>query len=102
MIAGLQVTVAGAELVQLADERALHHESRASVYAQQIDNMRSAKVEGMLHSGGDPVKNLEERRARHENDAKELRFIARHIDVAETYLLDRGALGRLGIVSDRY
>jgi hypothetical protein len=102
MIEGLKVTVAGSELRRLAGERADYHAERVTVYVGQIDGMKAAQVEGVQYTNGDPVQALEGRRAQHENDSRELRFIAEHIDVGETYLLDRDALIRLGIVSSRY
>lgn len=102
MIEGLKVSVGGAELAKIANDRADYHAERAATYHVQIESMTAAKVEGMQYSGGDPVKALSDRRQQHEGDAAELRFIAAHIDHAETYLLDRPALHRLGIVASQY
>lgn len=102
MIEGLKVTVDGAELRDLARARADYHTERAATYAEQVASMKSARIEGMSYSGGDPVQALEGKRAQHDSDARELLFIADHIIVAESYLLDRDALSRLGIVASRY
>lgn len=105
MIEGLKVTIGGIELRDLANSRAGHHETRCATYAEQIASMKAAQIEGMSYSNssnGDPVTALEGRRTQHENDARELRFIASHINVQEIYLLDRDALTRLGIVASRY
>lgn len=102
MIEGLKVTVGGTELRGLADSRAEYHEERSAVYAEQIASMKGAQVEGMGYSGGDPVTALEGRKAKHDDEGRELRFIASHLNVQEIYLLDRDALTRLGIVASRY
>jgi hypothetical protein len=102
MIEGLKVTVGGSELQKLCAARARHHEEREEVYANQIETMESNQIEGMAYSNGDPVKALKDRQAQHENEGREMRFIAEHIDLGETYLLDRDALHRLGIVVNRY
>jgi hypothetical protein len=102
MIEGLKVTVGGSELRDLANARAAHHEERAKTYAEQVESMKAAKVEGMQYSGGDPVSALEKRHAEHTTDARELRFIPDHIDESETYLLRREDLMRLGITNSAY
>jgi hypothetical protein len=40
--------------------------------------------------------------AEHAMAAQEMRFIAAHVELDETYLLQRDDLFRLGIVSSRY
>ena len=103
MIEGLKVTVRGSELRDLATERADFHASRAKVYADQIASMKANEIEAQPnYTNGNPIDNLENRRASHANQEKELRFIAAHLEIPETYLLDRDALHRLGIVTDRY
>lgn len=103
MIEGLNVTVKGPELRELCESRVEHHVERAAVYRGQIASMRAAQVEGVPNmSNGDPVLALESRLKQHENEGREMRFIANHIDTSETYLLDRGDLERLGIVASRY
>ena len=102
MIEGLKVTVGGMELRELATKRAEHHEERAATYAGQVENMKAAKIEGMQYSGGDPIDALERRCAEHTTDARELRFIAAHLDALESYLLRREDLQRLGITDSRY
>lgn len=109
MIQGLKVTLLSAALANLCVERASHHEERSYAYQRQIDAM---EAEGMgkgtddatnLNYSGNqnPVDALKQRKASHDNNAKELRFIATHLDVDETYVLDRADLQRLGIVNDR-
>lgn len=103
MIEGLKVTLDGTKLRGLANDRAAHHEERVETYAAQIASMKASRVEGMAGmSNGDPIVALDARRVQHENDARELRFIAENLDASETYLLDRDALSRLGIVASRY
>jgi hypothetical protein len=99
MIEGLKVTVLGTELRDLAAARATHHAERRSVYAEQVASMEEAKVEGMQYTNGDPVRALKDRMQQHDNEQRELEFIAAHIDLAEHYLLAREDLRRLGIVA---
>jgi hypothetical protein len=102
MIEGLKVTVKGGELRDLCDQRSKHHDERATVYEKQIADMNANAIEGMQYTNGDPVKALQERRTQHLSEAREMHFIATHIDPTESYLLDRDALHRLGITANRY
>ncbi|BCM89067.1 hypothetical protein IAD21_00910 [Abditibacteriota bacterium] len=99
MIQGLKVTIPGAELRQLCEARATHHKERQAVYEQQIASMEENKVEGMNYSGGDPVRALKEKREQHQQLADEMAFTATHVDVNESYLLDRGDLERIGVIT---
>lgn len=102
MIEGLKVTVKGGEVRDLADKRADYHAERRTAYAEQVVSMEAAKVEGMAYTNGDPVRALKEKLDEHGSEEQEMRFISAHIDPKETYLLDRDALHRLGIVKKRY
>ena len=92
------MTIPGAELRGLCEERAAHHAERVVVYQQQVDSMKDAKIEAMQYSGGDPVKALQDKRDGHQTQADEMTFIAAHVDVSESYLLDRSDLERIGVV----
>lgn len=98
MIEGLKVTIPGAELRQLCEDRAAHHAARVEAYQGQVDSMKSAQVEPMQYSGGDPIKALEDKRDQHQTQGDEMTFIAAHIDTTESYLLDRSDLERIGVV----
>jgi hypothetical protein len=56
----------------------------------------------MNYSGGDPKRQLLERREHHEAEASELQFIGDHLNITEDYLLDRSDLQKLGICKGRY
>ena len=102
MIEGLKVTVEGAELRDLCESRAEYHKSRSDAYASQIESMKSRSIEGMSYTNGDPIKALEDRKNQHDCDYSEMNFIASHIDTAESYLLGREDLVKLGITKSRY
>ena len=102
MIEGLKVTVDGKELVTLCKDRVRHHLERARTYQEQIVSMKQAAIEGMAYTNGDPIRALEEKRVQHESEAAEMQFISDHIDAAQTYLLNREDLVKLGITKSRY
>jgi hypothetical protein len=102
MTEGLKVTVKGAELRALCLERVEHHGQRAKVYADQAASMEVNEIEGMNYSGGDPKRQLRERREHHEAEAGELQFIGDHLNLTEDYLLGRDDLQKLGICKGRY
>ena len=102
MIEGLIVTIPGPELQQLCNARTAHHRERVAAYAQQIHSMKDNDIEGMNYTGGDPLRNLTERMTQHEDEAREMEFIAKHLDLSESYRLSRDDLGRLGICKGRH
>ncbi len=107
MIEGLKVTLTATELKALCLKRALHHHSRAKTYAQQAETLETAGVamnELTQHTSmnNDPKKALLDRGSEHEMLASELSFIADHLDPAETYVLSRSDLYRLGIAKKEY
>jgi hypothetical protein len=102
MIEGLQVTVDGKELILLCKDRVIHHLERAEKYLKQIVSMKESAIEGMAYTNGDPIRPLEDKRASHEAEAAEMEFIANHLVAAETYLLGRDDLVKLGITKSRY
>lgn len=102
MIHGLKVVVQSVELKELCLARANHHRDRAFAYSEQIKSMESNKIEGMAYTNGNPIQSLKDRRAKHENEASELLFIANHLVGDESYMLEHSDLEKLGIVSSRY
>ena len=98
MIEGLKVTIPAADLRALCVKAADHHRDRAATYAGQIDNLRSAQVEGMNYTNGNPIESLTARHEQHVAEEAELRFVARYLKDGEDYLLDRADLATLGIV----
>jgi hypothetical protein len=102
MTEGLKVTIKGAELRELCLKRVEHHSQRALVYVDQVASMEANEIEGMNYSGGDPKRQLLERREHHEAEASELQFIGDHLNITEDYLLDRDDLRKLGICKGRH
>lgn len=102
MIEGLKVTVKGAELKELCFNRANHHAGRAAVYEGQVQAMVDNNIEATGNTGGDPIKALRDKQSQHACQCEELTFIAEHIDLTESYLLEDRDLQRLGIVSQRH
>lgn len=102
MIEGIKVTIDGNELKELCESRAAHHRERAATYEQQASNMKEAQIEGMNYTNGNPINTLEDKQHRHANEADELKFIADHVALEETYLLDTNDLNKLGITRSRY
>jgi hypothetical protein len=103
MIEGLKVTVPGMELAELCEKRARYHRDRAVVYRNQVQVMQENKIEGMHNtSAGDPAAQLRDKAKTHDGDADEMDFIADHVVLAETYLLGREDLVKLGITKSRY
>ena len=98
MIQGLKVTLTGDKLAVLCTKRAEYHQGRERVYAEQVENMRKAHVEGMNYTGGDPKAALQAKAQEHANEASAMAFIAENLDRSESYLLDNQDLHRLGIV----
>lgn len=102
MIEGLKVTINGAELVKLCEQRAEHHRQRAATYESQREQFEANQIEGMGYSNGDPRRTMQEKASEHANDAAELEFIAKHLDPAERYLLDRNDLHKIGVCKRGY
>lgn len=101
MIEGLKVFVSGVEVADLARERARLHEERAALYEKSIEDLASS-AEDLKGTSSNPNEQLRARADEHRSSAAEMLFIAEHISPTETYLLDREALFRLGIVKNRY
>lgn len=102
MIEGLKVTVSGEELKQMCMSWAAHHSSRVAKYRDQIDQMKTAQIEGMAYTNGDPIKAVEDRMLTHMSESHELLFIAEHLKLTEEYVLGREDLVKLGIAKSRY
>jgi len=98
MIEGLKVCIPAQDLRALCQTAADHHAERAATYAQQIDSLKTAAVEGLHLTGGDPVEALTERRDDHVKDEVELRFLAKYIKEGEEYLLNREELASLKLL----
>lgn len=96
MINGLQVTISGEEAKQLCLKQAEFHAQKARTYKAQAETMAQVGVE-MSHYSNDPKRAMFDKVAQHQNSASELMFIAEHLDLSETYRLDRSALITLGI-----
>jgi hypothetical protein len=105
MIQGLKVTISGTDVSGLAITRAEFHKARAATYQRQVDSMKSDRAEGTedqeqaKYSNVDPLVQLKDKVTSHLAQESELRFIAKHIDMSERYLLDYQDLQKLGIIS---
>lgn len=97
MIEGLIVTLSGPELKKLCQDRVAHHLKRAKVYAEQIKGMKRNNIEAAAMTGGNPIANLESRMNDHTEEAAEMNFISAHLDMKESYRLERSDLARLGV-----
>lgn len=110
MIEGLKVTVAGTELRDLCLKQAEFHDARRATYAENVKNLADAEqgdeeagIGAITYTGhADPKKALRDKAAQHGNSADELRFIAGHLELSETYLLDDAALRKLGVTKNGY
>lgn len=102
MIEGLKVTIEGTELKGLCEKRSIFHAERAEAYLRQVANLDLDGVEPMQYTGGDPKRALRDKGTEHENASAEMAFTAAHINVNETYILDRSDLATLGITRSRY
>lgn len=96
MIQGLKITVLGPELRDLIDKRIAYSQERSEFYADKVKLLEG--VEMNAGSSVDAFHDLTNKRDQHSREAEELAFIADHLDLGETYLLDRSDMQRLGIV----
>lgn len=99
MIEGLKICIPSDDLRSLCLSAAEYHAERMATYAQQIDNLKNAAVEGMNYTGGNPLEALTERHAEHEAEQLEMRFLAKYLKEGEEYLISREELAELGLVS---
>lgn len=102
MIEGLKVTVGGIELRDLCLKQAGFHEQRRDKYEASVKSLGDVAPEGVNYSNGDPKKALSDKVTLHDNSARELRFIADHLEPNESYLLDSMALVKLGIARSAF
>lgn len=104
MIEGLKITIAGAELAELCLKRVKFHDDRRAFYEQQKQALPDIdeNVPSMSNVSSRPQDMMQERIKTHRTEADEMRFIAAHINIAETYLLGREDLAKLGVISRAY
>lgn len=104
MIEGLKVTVAGAELAELCLARVKFHDDRRAFYEQQKQALPDIDDSGpsLSNVSSRPQDMMQERIKNHRAEGDEMRFIAAHINLTETYQLGREDLTKLGIASSRY
>ncbi len=96
MIEGLKVCIPAADLRILCLSAVNYHADRVTAYRAQIESLKLAQVEGMNHSGGNPVESLTERMEEHEDAEAEMAFLAKYVRDGEEYLLDRSEVAELG------
>ena len=103
MIEGMKVSVDGGELIALCEARAKYHEDRAAFYRKQVTGMPAEDVLQFNKSGSNsPMEAMQERIEKHQDQAAEMVFTAKHLLRGESYRLDRGDLVLLGIVKGGY
>lgn len=97
MIEGLKLCIPSSDLRDLCLKAADFHAERAATYAQQVENLKTAAIEGMNYTNGNPVETLTEQADQHETDELELRFLAKYLKEGEEYLVSREELASLGL-----
>lgn len=101
VIEGLQVTVAGVEVAQLATKQAKFHAARAAFYGKQVE-MYAGVQDGappvQYTSHQDPKAAAQQKQTEHQQKVDHLIFIADHIKADAEYLLDNAALSTQGIL----
>lgn len=102
MIEGLKVTIKGDELRSLCVTRSNHHTNREAFYVQKQKDLAGINLHDGRSSGRDPADDLKNKAEGHNSSAAELQFIADHIVLDETYILDRADLAKLGIGKSFY
>lgn len=109
MIEGLKVTIPGKIVQELLEQKAAHHDSRTKFYRDQEEKLKAAGIETAPEhakfsssNNANPVKEAQDSVTRHENNAREARFLAKHVDVGERFLLSSTDLVNLGVLRSRY
>lgn len=101
VIEGLKVTVAGAEVAELATKQANFHSGRAAFYSKQVElyaGVQDGSPGVQYTSHQDPKAAALQKQEEHQHKADHLTFIAAHIKADAEYLLDNSALATLGVV----
>jgi hypothetical protein len=109
VIEGLHVTVPGAEVQRLLQERSAYHEQRSADYRRTHETL-SAAMEAVEQEdmpklsslNSDPVSQAQSGMKRHAAKAKQHAFMARFVDTSERFLLDVNDLEFLGVIESRY
>jgi hypothetical protein len=101
MIEGLKITVPGTEVAKRLSERAAYHRTRKGEYEQRVKTLEQAGVEqreARLSSYSDPLREARDGVQRHDEKANEYEYLARFVDVNQTFLLDTSDLARMGVL----
>lgn len=109
MIEGLKITLPGLEVQRLMRARAAHHEKRREDYRKTYETL-SAAMSGMNREqapklssmNNDPVEQAKQGIERHEAKQCEFTYLAKFVDLTETFLLDTADLHQLGVIESRY
>jgi hypothetical protein len=96
-INGLNVSLSGIMVRQFCIDRAVERRLRAKLYEQQIKTLGEAGID-MGTASNDVKARAVENAKNCQQDADEMDFLASHIDPAETFILTKYDLQRLGIV----
>lgn len=119
IIKGLIVTIPGADVKAIWEDKAKHHDERAKVYREQLQKLAAADIRPTDKgdeievgvAGGKFSNSLSAKNAaddtvdkilKHENSAREARFRARFTDTSKLFRLDNEDLYKLGILHNRY
>lgn len=100
MIEGLICTIPGTKVIELC--RA--HAADLSTKADRLDasDEEVAKVAAANQLSSSNILLPRDRAKQLRNDARELFFIADHLDPQETYRLSRSDLAHMGVLTSRY
>ena len=117
IIKGLIVTIPGADVKAIWEDKGKHHDERAKAYREQLQKLAAADIRptdkgdevgvaGAKFSNSLSAKNAAddavEAILRHENSAREARFRAKYTDTSKLFRLDNEDLHKLGILHNRY
>lgn len=98
MIEGLKFQMPSDELRSHLVVRIEHHKARKDFYEQKAGELEKGNVEGMNYTNGDPVRNLRDKAAEHEQKIKLFKFMHDHVAPDETYQLADNDLQRIEIL----
>ena len=120
VIKGLQVTIFGAKVRTIWEQKAKYHDGRAEHYRSKLralkkvdeiaeedggggdeDEALAAKFAGSSSSKS-AEQDYRDRVKRHLNDSREALFWAEHTDGTKMYQLGKEELYRLGVLRERY
>lgn len=102
-IDGIHATIIGTELRELCLAQSAFHDKRCKFYKGELEKMKSLqltpeKIELPKYSNYvDPTEQVRDKIKHHGKSARQMKFLADHIDVGKNYLLSTGELDSLGV-----